>query len=278
MPGLKPGIFCLYILLLYYIWHILTKPHLTNIALLMKKILILIALTTFIISCSSDDSTPVNPEEKIVLLKKRILTDEDGNSTTYNYIYENNKIMSITGSDNSSTVYTYTSNFITVKQVVNSYVYETTSEYNSENKLIVSVSLLWDGQNNIISAKKELYTYNENGTETINSYTGDAESQTEHTETTIVSYPNENTVKYETNDGRQTIDTYDGKNNPMKSISQTSAYTQNLLTRVDILNGDAVTFFDNTYTYNSHNYPITSTGKVYQMGIYKTFTEQFFYE
>lgn len=244
----------------------------------MRKIFTLITLAIFMVSCSSDDSSTVNPEEKILLLKKKILTDEDGNTTTYNYIYENNKIISITGTDNSSTTYTYTGNFITVKQVANSYVYETASEYNNENRLIVSVSIVRDIQNNIISAKKELYTYNGNGTETIKSYTGDAESQTEYTGTTIVSYPGENTVKYETNDGRQIIDTYDGKNNPMKSISQTNVYTQNLLTRVDILNGDAVTFFDNTYTYNLHNYPITSTGKVYQMGIYKTFTEQFFYE
>lgn len=284
MPGLKPGIFCLYILLLYYIWDILTKPHLTNIALLMKKILILIALTTFIISCSSDDSTPVNPEEKIVLLKKVILTNESGDTATYNYTYDGDKIVSMDGIDGSKIIYTYTGNLIThIKSTYSSSnsTLETTLEYNSNNQKISEIKLI--SAPGFKQGERKTYIYNQDGTVTFESYSGDLESQTIFVGTGKITFnESENTITQEGLSREPSKDVYDTKNYPMKNIRGYNEYIKphfdenhNALT-IDVTSANPAFIY--TYTYNSDNYPITSIEKIYTVDHYRTLKKQFFYE
>lgn len=248
----------------------------------MKKLLILITALTLLTACSGDDSpgTTTPPEETALLLKKIIETSENGETTTYTYNYENNKLKSIVGTDNSNITYTYVDNLITGKTVVNNILkQETVTKYNDENKMISVIHLIHNTENNLQLGLKELYTYNEDGTTTVKSYQGNLESQTEYTGSMVVSYPTENTLQHLTDDGIKIIYTFDGKNNPRKTALETNlVYTQNLLTGVEVSSTQPKTIFENTYIYNSKNYPISSTEKILQMDTYKITKKQFFYE
>lgn len=243
----------------------------------MKKLLTLAIALILFTACSSDDS-PAPTKETAVRLKKIISTNEDGEIITSNYNYTNTKLTSVISTDGSSSIYTYTGDLNTgLEDYVNytlrySYAYE----YTDSNKIATKTMLVHNVYPKF--AQKDVYTYNENGTITIRSYTGDFESQTQLSQITIVSYPDATTIQYQSNGGTKVIYTYDGKNHPLKNVLETDMYAQNLLTVTDVTFKEPVTYVNNTYIYNSKDFPINSTEKVYQAGIYKTIKRQFFYE
>lgn len=243
----------------------------------MKKLLTLAIAVILFTACSSDDSS-AQSKETAVRLKKIISTNEDGEIITSDYNYTNTKLSSVISTDGSSSIYTYTGDLNTGMERYENYTlrYNYTYKYDENNKLLSKTVLV----HNLFPkfGQRDLYTYNEDGTTTIKSYQGDFESQMELIETTTVSYPNATTIQYESAGGTKIIYNYDGKNHPLKSILETDMYAQNLLTVIDITAAEPITYFDNTYTYNSTNYPVTSTEKIYTMGIYKTTKRQFIYE
>lgn len=243
----------------------------------MKKLLTLAVALILFTACSSDDSTAPS-KETAVSLKKIISTNESGETITSNYNYTGTKLTSVISTDGSSSIYTYTGNHNTGLEDYENYTlrYSYTYEYNNDNKIVSKTVLVHNVYPKF--AQKDVYTYNEDGTTTIKSYSGDFESQTQLSQTTLVSYPSATTIQYQSNDGTKLVYTYDGKNHPLKNVLETDMYAQNLLTAIDITYAEPITYLDNTYTYNSKDYPITSTEKVYIRGEYKTTKRQFFYE
>ncbi len=243
----------------------------------MKKFFSFVIALTLLTACSSDDK-PSSPEETALSLKKIISTNENGEVITSAYNYTGTKLTSVISTDGSSSIYTYTGDQNTgLEDYVNytlrySYAYE----YTDNNKIATKTMLVHNVYPKF--AQKDVYTYNENGTITIRSYTGDFESQTQLSQTTIVSYPDATTIQYQSNGGTKVIYTYDGKNHPLKNVLETDMYAQNLLTVTDVTFKEPVTYVENSYIYNSKDFPINSTEKVYQAGIYKTTKRQFFYE
>ena len=94
------------------------------------------AIALFMVSCSDDDSNSTN-QENAVLVKKMIDTDEDGTYTSI-LTYDGNKIISMVGTDGSTTEYTYTNGLLSKEETTyDSAIYEkTTYEYNSNNKFL----------------------------------------------------------------------------------------------------------------------------------------------
>lgn len=243
----------------------------------MKKLLTLAVALILFTACSSDDS-PAPTKETAVRLKKIISTNEDGEIITSNYNYTNTKLTSVISTDGSSSIYTYTGDLNTGLEDYVNYIlrYSYAYEYTDSNKIATKTMLVHNVYPKF--AQKDVYTYNENGTITIRSYTGDFESQTQLSQTTLVSYPDVTTIQYQSNGGTKVIYTYDGKNHPLKNVLETDMYAQNLLTVTDVTFREPETYVNNTYIYNSKDFPINSTEKVYQAGIYKTIKRQFFYE
>lgn len=109
----------------------------------MKKILFILAIgIATLISCSEDDSTTVintttSINEYGVLLKKAITTLDDGNALITGFTYDENKLMSIVGSDGTSEIFTYTDELLTrLVKVDNGGTYTDNLEYDSSNRLV----------------------------------------------------------------------------------------------------------------------------------------------
>lgn len=243
----------------------------------MKKLLSLAIAIILLTACSSDDNSAPS-KETTVRLKKIISTNENGEIVTSDYKYTDTKLTSVISSDGSSSIYTYTGDHNTGLENYEDYTlkHRYIYEYNSDNK--ISAKIIFVHNTFPKYAQRDSYIYNEDGTITIRSYTGDFESQTFLSQTTIVTYPNANTIQYQSDGGTKVIEKYDGKNHPLKNVLEAEMNSQNLLTAIDVTSTTPITYLDNTYTYNAKNYPITSTEKVYVMGQYKTTQRQFFYE
>lgn len=243
----------------------------------MKKLIFAFsALSLVFVSCSSDaDPLPViepvdtTGSTSSILIKKRIHTEPGSPPETYNYIYNGNKLLKITDGFGESNI-TYSGNLITkVEHFDNTLILEESDHftYNSSNKMIANVS------KHVISdtGYKEIYLYNSDGTITANKYQGNATTQTTFTGSYKLFLQNNEVVKCEeynsTGSLFNTINyTYDGKNNPFKNIigwsnvsftkDRLGGIFQNVVTEVSNFNN-----FNNTYTYNSSNFPTLETTK-----------------
>ena len=235
----------------------------------MKKIFAMAAIALFMVSCSDDDSNSTN-QENAVLVKKMIDTDEDGTYTNI-LTYDGNKIISMVGTDGSTTEYTYTNGLLSKEETTyDSAIYEkTTYEYNSNNKLVSSTFYEYADDANAY-AVKSVYTYNSDNTITATTYKGDENSQTELSGTRTITMTNGNIIKYSVlYDGTTvpvvTTRTYDTKNNPFKNVfaydvmvlAALEGGNNNVLTEnVDSLGTPSTTY---EYLYNSDNYPTKAT-------------------
>ena len=234
----------------------------------MKKILCLFGALTFALtSCSSDDDSSGSPSSDLVLLKKTITTDSDGEKVTVTYKYNGNKIVSITDSQGEFDRYfTYTGDLITKIEYklpggavdqINTY------EYDSNNRLITFIRVEpfdeW--------GSKEVYTYNNDGSVSIKSYSGDDKTQTVFDGDGKVIFTDGEVTKITTNYSPSRSYIYDDKNNPMKNVlgfdklafedSEASGILHNIVSEKD-LDYDEVTA-TYVFTYNSAGYPTKST-------------------
>lgn len=255
----------------------------------MKKLaLVFSALVLILTSCSSSDDDAATLEPSPVLLKKIIDVDPiDGNITTL-LTYNGNKITGSSSDDGTSLAFTYTGDLITKLD----YFTGTTLDqrelytYNSNNKLVTFVRLNYDLPT---SGVKETYVHNADGTISYSRYLGDAVSQTQLTYTGKAFFTNGEISKVEkyytiggVNTTQTTNYTYDDKNNPFMNITGYSALTftdsfadgvmHNVLTEVHVSN--SASNLTSTYTYNSSNFPITSS----ETGSFGTINSQYFYE
>lgn len=249
----------------------------------MKKIIALAGFFLFMASCSNDDAQNTNAAEDTTLLKKMTSTNEEGITSTYDYTYNGNKIVSMIGSNGSSSIYTYTGNLITnyIRTTEEAFIIQSSIEYDNSNRKISEIDLITQTESNYESGRKTLYTYNQNGTVTINTYIGDLESQTTFDNTYTITQADESLIQFEGDFGSYSH-VFDTNNNPMKNVTGYNEFMKpSYSSKNNLLYGykeDNESGYIFTYTYNSNNYPVTSTQKIKNLGIYDTSYIQYFYE
>jgi len=250
----------------------------------MKKILILGVTVLFMMTACSDDDTTTTPANDNTLLQKTITTSEDGTVTTSNYTYSDNKIVSIVSSDGTTSSYIYIDDLITnIKTTKNNNINEETIiEYNSDGRKKSEISLLSAPGLGLNQGTKELYTYNQDGTITYSTYSGDTTSQTQFEGTGKITIDvNNGLILHQGMNMEDFEHKFDTNKNPMKNIKGFEEYmmphfngTNNLL---EGFKTTSTISYINTYTYNSDKYPLTLTEKTFVGGKYITSQKQYFY-
>ncbi len=249
----------------------------------MKKITyFLSALTLLLNSCShdiepnmppSDSSTnptnPTNPTPSSVLLKKTI-SNETGTDITSILTYNGNKIVSIV--DNSPEVdlfFTYTGDNITkLEYKLNDGTIDQVDNYSYDTggRIISMVSL----QPNANWGNKETYSYNNDGTVSVNYYSGDLISQTNLDQTGKIYFTNGEVSKIELFDDLGNPDDvivygYDNKINPLKNITGYSklnfcySIADGINHNITSENSTANGLTSYTFVYESNDYPKLAT-------------------
>ncbi|WP_163410568.1 hypothetical protein [Flavobacterium ajazii] len=230
----------------------------------MKKILCFFGALTFALtSCSSDDDSSSGSSD-LVLLKKTILTDSEGEKVTTTYKYNGNKIVSMVDGD-LNLYFTYKGDLITkieYKYPDGTLVQLETYEYNTENKVVSYV--MSEPIDEL--GRKDIFTYNADGTVSVKNYIGDDKTQTMYNGQAKLTYVNGELTKYDSDYGGNYIFTYDDKNNPMKNvlgydkISSIDGVADGRLHNVVSEEGDGPKY-TYTYEYNSNGYPVKSIEK-----------------
>ena len=231
----------------------------------MKKILCLFGALTFALtSCSSDDDSSGS-----VLLKKEIKTDSEGDKVTTNHEYNGNKIVKSTvNGSTDGTYFTYTGNLITKMEFKydNQLEHIDTYTYDSSNRLITYVSIAPLEEEGF----KEVYTYNADGSISVQVFTGDEVTQTISNGTRKITFVGGEITTIVSTETRSYSYTYDDKNNPFvnvlgyKEISfvdgTATGISHNILTEKDIDYDAVITKY--VYTYNSAGYPTKSVNDI----------------
>ena len=234
----------------------------------MKKILTLVsAIALVFTSCSSDDSA--TNENENILLKKTILT-EGGNTETYDWTYDGNKLVSNISNDGSKLLYTYTGDLLTKVQEFDGASLEFTTNYFYNNGKLVSMEEISTG-----SSQKERtdYTYNSDGTVSFTKYSiVIATNATSTINNGKLFFANNNVIKREEISTYSTITTtylYDDKKNPFMNVvgldklfDETRSSKNNVVKETEVVEntsgGTTNTYITtNVYTYNASGYPIT---------------------
>ncbi len=256
----------------------------------MKKIIFFVsAFALLLTACSSDDSDPAPATPSGPLLKKMMLTSSDEDSDSYwnstiNFTYNGNKLVQYIDEDNYKAVFTYTGDLITKIEYFDDTILDAQDlfTYNSNGKLIEyrDINLLVDVE------FRFTYTYNTNGTVTAQQYQGTVGNTSPVFSPDIYTFTNGELTN--TNSGSIT---YDSKNNPFKNVT---GY-QEIITP-EFLDDYLIAFGRNqnmtsfsvgtsttegtfsSYTYNSDNYPVTSTTTAnFSTGFNGTVNVQYFY-
>lgn len=234
-----------------------------------KPIYILCVLSLLIASCSSNSNEESTTDTSSILPKK-ITYIENGTTETNTIAYNGNKIVSMTSSGGTSTIYTYTGNQITqIDSYTGTHLDDReTYAYNSNGKLATYVSLNYNSTNTATAGEKQVFVYNADGTVSYVVYYGNLVTQTTVNYTGTVFITNGEITKVDyvysgssTHYVRNYI--YDDKNNPFKNITgyaETSftinspnGYTHNIISDENVSNPNFS--IANTYTYNSNNFP-----------------------
>ncbi len=181
----------------------------------MKKLIYILAIAVASFSCSKDDAPSTNTNIDNILVKKITETDASGNSTTYVHNYNGNKIVSIVNQDDSGDkeVFTYTDNLVTkietytegeivetsvyaykdgkIDHIEITYLDEEHYEFKKAKKLSANKRSFKKTSGSEFSEIKERqeFTYNSNGTITIEDYDYDL------TEEKFIRRPTTTTVK-----------------------------------------------------------------------------------
>lgn len=184
----------------------------------MKKIMIALGLAMlFLNACSKSDTPDQTPVDVNAVFLKKVVYNDGVSSVTSNYAYSNNKITSITYSNNEKSIYTYTGNLITK----NEHYLGTTLDY-TEN-------FTYDSNNNLVtyteisgaSGYKETYVHNTNGTISYATYSGNNVSQTTLGSTGLFTMQNGEVISKTVVSGANTATynyTYDAKYCPFKNV------------------------------------------------------------
>lgn len=254
----------------------------------MKKLLCLLSAIAFVFaSCSKDDDNPSDPAS-LILVKKIIDIDIDGSSSSRDYEYNGNKIVSMT-EDGLLSKYTYTGDYITkIEEFDAKGKVDLTTEYSYTNgKLVSSVGKNTGSEN----YDKTTYIHNVNGTITYSNFRGNSKTGDEQADgvTGKYTFQNGNMVKLEVfyNGGENSyVYEYDNKNHPLKNVTglglllDDETLVNNVVKKTATLgSGDNISTSITTYTYkyDVNNYP-TEKVESYQSGDFvSTQTTQYIY-
>lgn len=224
----------------------------------MKKLLCLLSTVLLVFtSCSKDDndsSDPVSP----MLVKKITTIDAKGNSSSESYLYNGNKIVSMTEEDGSVTKYTYTGDLITkIEEFDSTGALNLTANYTYiEGKLDSSV----DNYSNNTYYYKTKYTHNQDETISYEQFIGAVSTGIEekYGPTGKYTYKEGNVVKLEVSySGGESFYTYeyDTKNNPFKNVLGYYNLLLDDLCANNVIKEISTSEKVYTYKYNENNYP-----------------------
>ncbi|QOG01738.1 hypothetical protein [Flavobacterium sp. MDT1-60] len=243
----------------------------------MKKLLCLftVALLAFT-SCSKDDNDSPNPASSI-LVKKITDIDIDGSSATRSYVYNGNKIVSITDEDSSILKYTYTGDFISkIEEIDKKGDLAVTTEYSYTNgKLTNEIEKTPNGTYYF----KTKYTHNADGTVSYDNFRGTVATgvEQEYGATGKYTFKDGNFVKLEVSyygNESSYVYEYDTKNYPFKNVTGLNLLLDDETTANNVVKetstsgsganiGTTVTTY--AYKYDVNNYP-TEKIKTYPSG------------
>lgn len=242
----------------------------------MKKLLYLFsAVALTLTSCSNDEDS--NSSSSSVLLTKIIETFEDNSTLTTEFVYSGTKLVRMTD-DDGRFEFTYTNDLITQVKYYESNTLLQTETYQYDGNGKVTTYILID---NIDTdwGNKETYTYNANGSVSVNYYSGDAFSQTNLDRTATITFSNGEVNQISFSDGKTITYSYDDKNNPFKNVTgfdkinfcnqEGTGVLRNIIQEDDSTDFEDIS---TTYTYNSNDYPVTSTETGFEVT-----TAQYFY-
>ena len=239
----------------------------------MKKLLFLMSVSIlFFTSCipnPTEDPDPYVPPTTALLRKKvETYTRPAGDSiVTFNFTYNSSKLVSIIDDTADSDLYaTYTEDLITKLEYkfANGTVDQTeTFDYDDTHRLSTYVRI--EPATNI--GDKETYVYNANGTISVTHFIGNATTQTQLNNTSVITFTNGEVSNVTQSDGSIYSYTYDTKNNPYKNITGYSkiafaggvadGIAHNVVSESDTFAGSTTTYAT-VFTYNSSDYPTTS--------------------
>lgn len=245
----------------------------------MKKLLYLFsAIALVLTSCSSDESSSSSTTP--ILLTKIIDTYEDDSTYTTEYEYSGNKIIRSYDSEGEYVLFTYTGNLITKLEFFlsdDTLEQVETYSYDSSDRLISFVRVQ---PTDTDWGQKETYTYNTNGTISVNYYSGDYNSQTTLDQTGVITFLNGEISQIATSDGNTDDYTYDNKNNPLKNVLGldkiyfTDALTDGVINNVVTMTSSSIGgSYVNTNTYNTNDFLLTSES----VSSVETISSEFFY-
>ncbi|WP_343697484.1 hypothetical protein [Flavobacterium sp.] len=255
----------------------------------MKKLLCLLSAAAFVFtSCSKDDNNSSDPASSI-LVKKITDIDIDGSSSNRNYVYNGNKIVSITDEDSSVLKYTYTGDFITkIEEIDKNGNLAVTTDYTYTNgKLTNEIQKTPNGT----YYYKTKYIHNADGTVSYDNFRGTVTTgdEQEYGATGKYTLKEGNLVKLEVSyygDEKSYVYEYDNKNHPLKNVTglglllEDETLVNNLVKKTSISgSGDKISTSITTYsyTYDANNYP-TEKVESYQSGNFiSTQTTQYVY-
>lgn len=228
----------------------------------------LLLLFIVITSCSSDDSPALSTEG--TLLRKTI----GYLNSTSEYFYNGNKLNRIVSSNGAKIEYVYSGDLITQILYYENDILKEKNEmsYDSEERLINKMRFNYNNNSGI----RTDYVYNQDGTVFVKGFLGDFNIQTtQYNDRKIYFHSDGNVEKievYEVIDGVDHIETslftYDDKNNPGNAIVGFNKVknwefgnvggTHNVITTTVTNTQDSSSYtYNNTFTYNSFDYPLT---------------------
>ena len=238
----------------------------------MKKIFYLLSTSMLLLQGCSSDSGNSNNNTSTDILCKTIKFNESDASNIRNYrtefTYVGNKFNERKDYYNdvltSKRVYVYTGNLITEEKKYdenNILVQNKTYTYNGSGQLI-SILNIDNNNNNVWVGYKSNFVYNQNGTITELSYSGDVNTQNTLDETTTYTLQNNILVSQITIGGTYTTSysfTYDTKNSPFKNVIGFNNFIanqeHNLLQTIQSDGVNSPIIEDFQYIYNSDGYP-----------------------
>ncbi len=239
----------------------------------MKKIFYLLSISMLLLQGCSSDSGSNNNTSTAILCKTRKFNESDAtNIRNYRteFTYVGNKFNERKDYYNdvltSKRVYVYTGNLITEEKKYdenNILVQNKTYTYNGSGQLISSLNI-GNNNNNVWVGYKSNFVYNQNGTITELSYSGDVNTQNTLDETTTYTLQNNILVSQITIGGTYTTSysfTYDTKNSPFKNVIGLNNFfgplsqEHNLLQTIQSDGVNSPIIEDFQYIYNSDGYP-----------------------
>ncbi|RZJ66371.1 MAG: hypothetical protein EOO50_09860 [Flavobacterium sp.] len=245
----------------------------------MKKLILLFVSAAVLQSCNSDDSD--SPAVQGKLLQSTVQT-VNGESTVTNYSYIGNKISTVQTVGGDKVVYIYSGSKIVSMTVENSFgndVFQYEFDYTGDKMTQVKRWQVGTG-----SVTRQVFTYPDATSITSEGFTGNTTQQTQLLFSQIYSVgANGEIESVQTTQGDAvTVSTYtyDAKNNPFKNITgyadllMLGGTDYNVLSVISTLNGNPAGSEATIYTYDSDDFPATSTRTSFGTEYETTYTYQ----